>query len=147
LALCGITVGSVLGLFWKLKLRLGFLVISFEFAFYCYYSIDIFLQLHPSIASLEKSESSVDCFYRTIVFLAMVLIFCMVMMDIFPIHQDIVDATLPVEDMVATDGGFNHTTSNCQRFYELLSRKVCRLDHFLLLIGFSSLKSAERGEF
>jgi Na+/H+-dicarboxylate symporter len=67
---------------------------------------------------------------------------------VFPIHQDIIISKIPLENIVAADGGSQITqllTAN--DFYELLSRKsMLALIIFSFLIGFSSLRSGEKGE-
>ncbi|MDG2432868.1 dicarboxylate/amino acid:cation symporter [Flavobacterium sp.] len=151
--LCGITVGSILGLVFGKEVAiikpLGDIFLNLLFTAIIPL---IFFTIASSIASLEKSEKLGRLFFIVIiVFLGTVLISAILMMVgvmVFPIHQDIVISTLPVEDMVATDGGSQITqllTAN--DFYELLSRKsMLALIIFSFLIGFSSLRSAEKGE-
>ena len=151
--LCGITVGSILGLVFGKDVAiikpLGDIFLNLLFTAIIPL---IFFTIASSIASLEKTEKLGKLFVIMIaVFLCTVLISAMLMIAgvfVFPIHQEIIISKMPLEDMVAGDGGSQITqllTAN--DFYELLSRKsMLALIIFSFLIGFSSLRSGEKGE-
>lgn len=151
--LCGITVGSVLGLVFGKDVviikPLGDIFLNLLFTAIIPL---IFFTIASSIASLEKTEKLGKLFVIMIaIFLCTVLISAMLMIAgvfVFPIHQDIIISKIPLENIVAADGGSQITqllTAN--DFYELLSRKsMLALIIFSFLIGFSSLRSGEKGE-
>jgi Na+/H+-dicarboxylate symporter len=151
--LCGITVGSILGLVFGKDVviikPLGDIFLNLLFTAIIPL---IFFTIASSIASLEKTEKLGKLFVIMIaIFLCTVLISAMLMIAgvfVFPIHQDIIISKIPLENIVAADGGSQITqllTAN--DFYELLSRKsMLALIIFSFLIGFSSLRSGEKGE-
>jgi Na+/H+-dicarboxylate symporter len=151
--LCGITVGSILGLVFGKDVAiikpLGDIFLNLLFTAIIPL---IFFTIASSIASLERTEKLGKLFVVMIaVFLCTVLISAMLMIAgvfVFPIHQDIIISKMPLENIVAADGGSQITqllTAN--DFYELLSRKsMLALIIFSFLIGFSSLRSGEKGE-
>lgn len=151
--LCGIAAGSILGLVFGKDVAiikpLGDIFLNLLFTAIIPL---IFFTIASSIASLEKTEKLGKLFVVMIaVFLGTVLIAAMLMIlgvYIFPIHQDIIISKIPLENIVTGDGGSQITqllTAN--DFYELLSRKsMLALIIFSFLIGFSSLRSGEKGE-
>ena len=151
--LCGIAAGSVLGLVFGKDVAiikpLGDIFLNLLFTAIIPL---IFFTIASSIASLEKTEKLGKLFVIMIaVFIGTVLIAAILMIVgvyIFPIHQDIIISKIPLENIVTGDGGSQITqllTAN--DFYELLSRKsMLALIIFSFLIGFSSLRSGEKGE-
>jgi Na+/H+-dicarboxylate symporter len=64
---------------------------------------------------------------------------------LFPIHQDIIISTIPLESMKSASGVSNHRVA-ANDFYKLLSReKMLALIIFSFLIGFACLRSGEKG--
>ena len=150
--LCGITAGSILGLVFGKDVEvikpLGDIFLNLLFTAIIPL---VFFTIASSIASLEKSEKLGKLFVVVIgVFLSTVLISAIIMIVavlLFPIHQDIIVSTIPLESIHNGSGGSQITqllTAN--DFYELLSRKsMLALIIFSFLIGFASLRSAEKG--
>ena len=150
--LCGITAGSILGLVFGKDVEvikpLGDIFLNLLFTAIIPL---VFFTIASSIASLEKSEKLGKLFVVVIgVFLSTVLISAIIMIVavlLFPIHQDIIVSTIPLESIHNGSGGSQITqllTAN--DFYELLSRKsMLALFIFSFLIGFASLRSAEKG--
>jgi Na+/H+-dicarboxylate symporter len=151
--LCGITAGSILGLVFGKDVEvikpLGDIFLNLLFTAIIPL---VFFTIASSIASLEKSGKLGKLFVVVIgVFLSTVIvsaILTIIGVMLFPIHQDIIISKLPLESMQTTSGGSQITqllTAN--DFYELLSRKsMLALIIFSFLIGFASLRSAEKGE-
>jgi Na+/H+-dicarboxylate symporter len=151
--LCGITAGSILGLVFGEDVEvikpLGDIFLNLLFTAIIPL---VFFTIASSIASLEKSKKLGKLFVVVIgVFLSTVLvsaILTIIGVLLFPIHQDIIISKLPLESMQSASGGSQITqllTAN--DFYELLSRKsMLALIIFSFLIGFASLRSAEKGE-
>ncbi|MGO4817891.1 dicarboxylate/amino acid:cation symporter [Flavobacterium sp. W22_SRS_FP1] len=151
--LCGITAGSILGLVFGKEVEvikpLGDIFLNLLFTAIIPL---VFFTIASSIASLEKSEKLGKLFVVVIgVFLSTVLvsaILTIIGVMLFPIHQDIIISKMPVENLQSASGGSQITqllTAN--DFYELLSRKsMLALIIFSFLIGFASLRSAEKGE-
>lgn len=150
--LCGITVGSILGLVFGKEVELikplGDIFLNLLFTAIIPL---IFFTIASSIASLEKSEKLGKLFVIVIgVFLSTVLVSAVLMMIgvfLFPIHQDIIISKIPLESLQTGSPGSQITqllTAN--DFYELLSRKsMLALIIFSFLIGFASLRSGEQG--
>lgn len=150
--LCGITVGSILGLVFgkdvELIKPLGDIFLNLLFTAIIPL---IFFTIASSIASLEKSERLGKLFVIVIgVFLSTVVISAILMIIgvlLFPIHQDIITSKIPLETMQRASPGSQITellTAN--DFYKLLSReKMLALIIFSFLIGFASLRSGEKG--
>jgi Na+/H+-dicarboxylate symporter len=150
--LCGITVGSILGLVFgkdvELIKPLGDIFLNLLFTAIIPL---IFFTIASSIASLEKSERLGKLFVIVIgVFLSTVVISAILMIMgvlLFPIHQDIIISKIPLESMQRASPGSQITellTAN--DFYKLLSReKMLALIIFSFLIGFASLRSGEKG--
>jgi Na+/H+-dicarboxylate symporter len=150
--LCGITVGSILGLVFgkdvELIKPLGNIFLNLLFTAIIPL---IFFTIASSIASLEKSERLGKLFVIVIgVFLSTVVISAILMIMgvlLFPIHQDIIISKIPLESMQRASPGSQITellTAN--DFYKLLSReKMLALIIFSFLIGFASLRSGEKG--
>jgi Na+/H+-dicarboxylate symporter len=150
--LCGITVGSILGLVFgkdvELIKPLGDIFLNLLFTAIIPL---IFFTIASSIASLEKSERLGKLFVVVIgVFLSTVVISAILMIMgvlLFPIHQDIIISKIPLESMQRASPGSQITellTAN--DFYKLLSReKMLALIIFSFLIGFASLRSGEKG--
>ena len=153
LLLGGITVGSILGLVFGKDVEvikpLGDIFLNLLFTAIIPL---IFFTIASSITNLEKSKKLGRLFIIIIgVFLTTVLISAIIMILavlLFPIHQDIVIATLPLEALQETSGGSQITQLlTASDFYELLSRKsMLALIIFSFLIGFASLQSGEKGK-
>ena len=153
LLLGGITVGSILGLVFGKDVEvikpLGDIFLNLLFTAIIPL---IFFTIASSITNLEKSKKLGRLFIIIIgVFLTTVLISAIIMIlavVLFPIHQDIVIATLPLEALQETSGGSQITQLlTASDFYELLSRKsMLALIIFSFLIGFASLQSGEKGK-
>ena len=153
LLLGGIIVGSILGLVFGKDVEvikpLG--DISLNLLFTAIIPL-IFFTIASSITNLEKSEKLGKLFIIVIgVFLATVLISAVIMIIsvlLFPIHQDIVIATIPLQEIHETSGGSQITQLlTASDFYELLSRKsMLALIIFSFLIGFACLQSGEKGK-
>ena len=153
LLLGGITVGSILGLVFGKDVEvikpLGDIFLNLLFTAIIPL---IFFTIASSITNLEKSKKLGRLFMIIIgVFLTTVLISAIIMILavlLFPIHQDIVIATLPLEALQETSRGSQITQLlTASDFYELLSRKsMLALIIFSFLIGFASLQSGEKGK-
>ena len=153
LLLGGITLGSILGLVFGKEVEvikpLGDIFLNLLFTAIVPL---IFFTIASSITNLEKSEKLGKLFIIIIgVFLTTVLISAILMIVavlLFPIHQDIVIATLPLEAIHETSGGSQITQLlTASDFYELLSRKsMLALIIFSFLIGFACLQSGEKGK-
>ena len=153
LLLGGIIVGSILGLVFGKDVEvikpLGDIFLNLLFTAIIPL---IFFTIASSITNLEKSEKLGKLFIIVIgVFLATVLISAVIMILsvlLFPIHQDIVIATIPLQEIHETSGGSQITQLlTASDFYELLSRKsMLALIIFSFLIGFACLQSGEKGK-
>lgn len=153
LLLGGIIVGSILGLVFGKDVEvikpLGDIFLNLLFTAIIPL---IFFTIASSITNLEKSEKLGKLFIIVIgVFLATVLISAVIMIIsvlLFPIHQDIVIATIPLQEIHETSGGSQITQLlTASDFYELLSRKsMLALIIFSFLIGFACLQSGEKGK-
>ena len=153
LLLGGIIVGSILGLVFGKDVEvikpLGDIFLNLLFTAIIPL---IFFTIASSITNLEKSEKLGKLFIIVIgVFLATVLISAVIMIIsvlLFPIHQDIVIATIPLQEIHETSGGSQITQLlTASDFYELLSRKsMLALIIFSFLIGFACLRSGEKGK-
>lgn len=153
LLLGGITLGSILGLVFGKEVEvikpLGDIFLNLLFTAIVPL---IFFTIASSITNLEKSEKLGKLFIIIIgVFLTTVLISAILMIVavlLFPIHQDIVIATIPLEAIHETSGGSQITQLlTASDFYELLSRKsMLALIIFSFLIGFACLQSGEKGK-
>lgn len=153
LLLGGIIVGSILGLVFGKDVEvikpLGDIFLNLLFTAIIPL---IFFTIASSITNLEKSEKLGKLFIIVIgVFLATVLISAVIMIIsvlLFPIHQDIVIATIPLQEINETSGGSQITQLlTASDFYELLSRKsMLALIIFSFLIGFACLQSGEKGK-
>ena len=153
LLLGGITLGSILGLVFGKEVEvikpLGDIFLNLLFTAIIPL---IFFTIASSITNLEKSEKLGKLFIIIIgVFLTTVLISAILMIVavlLFPIHQDIVIATLPLEAIHETSGGSQITQLlTASDFYELLSRKsMLALIIFSFLIGFACLQIGEKGK-
>ena len=153
LLLGGITLGSILGLVFGKEVEvikpLGDIFLNLLFTAIVPL---IFFTIASSITNLEKSEKLGKLFIIIIgIFLTTVLISAILMIVavlLFPIHQDIVIATLPLEAIHETSGGSQITQLlTASDFYELLSRKsMLALIIFSFLIGFACLQSGEKGK-
>ena len=152
LLLGGIIVGSILGLVFGKEVEvikpLGDIFLNLLFTAIIPL---IFFTIASSITNLEKSEKLGKLFIIIIgVFLTTVLISAIIMIVavvLFPIHQDIVLATIPLDAIPETSGGSQITQLlTASDFYELLSRKsMLALIIFSFLIGFATLQSGEKG--
>ena len=150
--LCGIIVGSILGLVFgkgvEIIKPLGDIFLNLLFTAIIPL---IFFTIASSIASLEKSEKLGKLFVIVIgVFLSTVLISAILMIIgvlLFPIHQDIIISKIPLESIQSGNAGSQITQLlTAGDFYELLSRKsMLALIIFSFLIGFASLRSGEKG--
>ncbi|WP_338410027.1 dicarboxylate/amino acid:cation symporter [uncultured Flavobacterium sp.] len=153
LLLGGIVVGSILGLVFGKQVEvikpLGDIFLNLLFTAIIPL---VFFTIASSIANLEKTEKLGKMFVVIVsVFLGTILISAIVMLIavmVFPIHQDIILSTIPLEAESSIDAGSQITgllTSN--DFFELLSRKnMLALMIFSFLIGFSTLGSGEKGK-
>ena len=149
----GILAGSILGLIFGEKVEvikpLGDIFLNLLFTAIVPL---IFFTISSSIASLEKAEKLGKLFGIVMgVFLSTVLISAVLMIAgvlLFPIHQDIIISKIPLETIQSSSAGSQITqllTAN--DFFELLSRKnMLALIIFSFLIGFSSLRSGEKGQ-
>lgn len=152
LLLGGIIVGSVLGLVFgkgvEILKPVGDIFLNLLFTAIIPL---IFFTIASAVASIEKTEKLGRLFAIIIgVFLATVIISSLLMMFgilLFPIHQEVVVSQLAIESVASTSAGDQITqllTAN--DFFELLSRKnMLALILFSFLIGFSSLRSGEKG--
>jgi Na+/H+-dicarboxylate symporter len=150
--LSGIIVGSILGLVFgddvEIIKPLGDIFLNLLFTAIIPL---IFFTISSSIASLEKTENLGKLFTTVIfVFVATIIISSIVMIAgtiLFPIQQDLVVGTISIESEKTISAGQQITqllTAN--DFWELLSRKnMLALIIFSFLIGFSTLKAAEKG--
>ena len=153
LLLGGIIVGSILGLVFGKEVEvikpLGDIFLNLLFTAIIPL---IFFTIASSITNLEKSEKLGKLFIIVIgVFLTTVLISAVIMIIsvlLFPIHQDIVIATKPLQEIHETSGGSQITQLlTASDFYELLSRKsMLALIIFSFLIGFACLQAGEKGK-
>lgn len=153
LLLIGITVGSLLGLFYGKDIAiikpLGDIFLNLLFTAIIPL---IFFTISSSISNLEKNEKLGKIFITVIaVFLGTVLISSILMIFgvlVFPINQEIIISKIPLEEIHSSDFGTQLTqlvTTN--DFFELLSRKnMLALIIFSFLIGFASLQSNEKGK-
>lgn len=111
----------------------------------------IFFTIGSSVANLERTEKLGKLFViMLLVFLATILISAIVMICavyLFPIHEDIAIAKVPLEEVASGSAGDQIAkllTAN--DFFELLSRKsMLALIIFSFLVGFATLQSGEKG--
>ena len=152
LLLGGILAGSILGLVFGKEVAvlkpLGDIFLNLLFTAIIPL---VFFTISASIASLEKTEKLGKLFLIVIgVFLFTVLVSAILMVVgvlIFPIHQDSIISTIPLEVVAESSTGSQITQLlTAGDFYELLSRKnMLALIIFSFLVGFASLQSGEKG--
>jgi Na+/H+-dicarboxylate symporter len=152
LLLGGITLGSILGLFFGKDVEvikpLGDIFLNLLFTAIIPL---IFFTIASSVANLEQTEKLGKLFIIMLaVFLGTILISAIVMIAavyVFPIHQSIIVSKIPLETVESGSIGdqiAKLVTAN--DFFELLSRKsMLALIIFSFLVGFASLQSGEKG--
>jgi Na+/H+-dicarboxylate symporter len=149
--LIGIMVGSIVGLILKEKSiiikPLGDIFLNLLFTAIIPL---LFFTISSSIASLDKNEKLGKLFAMIlIVFLGMIIIssifmICGVML--FPINQQIISSSLPIETTkLITPGEQITQLLTVNDFFELLSRKnMLALIIFSFTIGFATLQTGEK---
>jgi Na+/H+-dicarboxylate symporter len=153
LLLAGITVGSILGLFFGKGVEvikpLGDIFLNFLFTAIIPL---VFFTISSSIANLQKTEKLEKLFgVVIIVFLGTVITSAMLMIIgilIFPIHQDFIAAKIALEAIQTSSAGTQLTQLiTVNDFYEILSRKnMLALIIFSFLVGFATLRTADKGK-
>lgn len=153
LLLAGITVGSVLGFVFGKDVEaikpLGDIFLNFLFTAIIPL---VFFTISSSVANLQKTEKLGKLFAIVIVvFLGTVIASAVLMIIgimIFPIHQEFITSTVALETMQTSGTGSPIAQLlTVNDFYEILSRKnMLALIVFSFLVGFSTLRSAEKGK-
>lgn len=112
----------------------------------------VFFTIASSIANLQKNENLGKLFGIVMgVFLTTVIISAIIMIMavlLFPIHQGFVQSKIAIETIQQSSTGSQITQLlTVNDFYEILSRKnMLALILFSFLIGFSTLRSGEKGK-
>jgi len=153
LLLGGIIVGSILGLVFgngvEVIKPLGDIFLNLLFTAIIPL---VFFTIASSIANLQKNENLGKLFGIVMgVFLTTVIISAIIMIMavlLFPIHQGFVQSKIPLETIQQSSTGSQITQLlTVNDFYEILSRKnMLALILFSFLIGFSTLRSGEKGK-
>jgi Na+/H+-dicarboxylate symporter len=149
----GISVGSVLGLIFgegvAIIKPIGDIFLNLLFTAIIPL---VFFTIASSVANLEKSEKLGKLFIIVLgVFLGTVIISAVIMMAgvlLFPVQQHIIASKLPLESIQTGNAGTQITQLlTVTDFFEILSRKnMLALIFFSFLVGFSSLRSGEKGK-
>jgi Na+/H+-dicarboxylate symporter len=153
LLLGGIIVGSILGLVFgdgvEVIKPLGDIFLNLLFTAIIPL---VFFTIASSIANLQKNENLGKLFGIVMgVFLTTVIISAIIMIMavlLFPIHQGFVQSKIALETIQQSSTGSQITQLlTVNDFYEILSRKnMLALILFSFLIGFSTLRSGEKGK-